>query len=75
MRADQKLTPDVRREMILRGLSGENKTYLAHQYGITRRRLYTLLEEAGAITEADVNDASKELEFRRRVWEINESER
>lgn len=67
MRADQKLQPDARREMLLRALSGENKTYLAQEYGIARSRLYALLEKLEATTETDVNEARKEYEFLRRV--------
>jgi ATP-dependent RNA circularization protein (DNA/RNA ligase family) len=70
MRADQKLSPDDRREMILRALSGENRTYLAQEYGVSRVRLYQLLEAAEKMSEADVNEAAKELEFRRRVLEM-----
>lgn len=70
MRADQKLSPDERRAMILRALVGENRAYLASEYGVARSRLQALLKEARTMTEADVSEASKELEFRRRVLEI-----
>jgi len=79
MRADQKLDPDARRELLLRALSGENRTYLVHEYPISRTRLYQLLEEVKSDPEKAVkraeekaNDARKELEFRRRVLEIIE---
>lgn len=75
MRADQRLSPDARREMILRALSGEPKTYLANEYGITRSAIYQQLEKIERMTEADVNEASKELEFRRRVLQMLEDER
>lgn len=72
MRADQKLSGDARRELLLRALSGESKTYLANEYGIARSRLYALLEKLEGLTEADVNETSKELEFQRRVLQMLE---
>jgi hypothetical protein len=70
MRADQKLTGDARRELLLRALSGENKTYLVNEYGIARSRLYALLEAVEKDPEAAASEARKEWEFRRKVAEM-----
>jgi DNA-directed RNA polymerase specialized sigma24 family protein len=65
-----KLTQDERRELILRGLSGEPQQYLAETYRVTLSRVEKLLREARRTTEADVNEARKEFEHRRRVLEF-----
>lgn len=65
-----KLSPDQRRELVLRGMSGEPRQYLAETYGVSLSRVEKLLREARDLTEADANETSKELEHRRRVLEL-----
>jgi DNA-directed RNA polymerase specialized sigma24 family protein len=66
-----KLSNDDRRELTLRGLSGEPRQYLAETYGVSLSRVEKLLRAARAMTEADVNEARKEYEHRRQVWVMN----
>lgn len=61
------LSGDARRDLVLRGLSGEPRAYLAELFGVSLSRVEKLLAEARKTTETDANEASKELEFRRRV--------
>lgn len=64
------LSPDDRRELVLRGLAGEPRQHLADAYGVSLRAAKMHLRKARDLTGADIAEASKELEFRRRVLEI-----
>jgi hypothetical protein len=64
------LSGDQRREIVLATLNGENKSFLARRYGISRRWLYDLLEDATSDPEGKYEEAVKELAFRREVRDL-----
>lgn len=64
------LSPDRRREMILRRLAGEPREYLADAYGVSVRTVSSEYAKAKEDPEAAAGEARKEYEFRRRVWEM-----
>ncbi len=66
----EKMSADDRRAMTLRALSGANKVELAAEFGVSRRWVYDLLEDATADPEGKVAEAERELYFRRQVKEI-----
>ena len=63
-----KLTRERRREIVLAALSGISPTTLSREYGISRPRIYDVVEE-------DTSDAAAELEYRRRVVKLLEDRR
>lgn len=69
------LSPDRRREMALRGLSGENRGHLAGEYGVTKQTVQTEIRKARELTEADAAETSKRLEFQKRVLQMLENEK
>ena len=62
-----KLDPDERRTLTLEPLAGADKQALARRYGVSRSRVYQLLDEALDNTKGKRDEAEKELKFRRRV--------
>ena len=65
---EPKLSEEVRRAIVLHALApGSNKSELARFYGISRARLYQILEEELADAEGKLRAAEAEVSFRRRV--------
>ncbi len=62
-----KLDPDERRALTLEALAGADKKALAQRYGVSRARVYQLLDEALDNPKGKRDEAEKELKFRRRV--------
>ena len=66
-----KLTPDERRAVVLAALEHDvNISELARRYGISRQRVYQLLEDATIDPKGQLREAERELAFRRRVKEL-----
>jgi transposase-like protein len=66
-----KLTQDERREIVLAALQyHSNKSEIARRYGISRSRVYQLLESVMSNPKEKLREAEREAEFRRRVWEL-----
>jgi len=66
-----KLTPDERRAVVLAALERDvNVSELARRYGISRQRVYQLLEDATINPKGQLREAERELAFRRRVKEL-----
>ena len=66
-----KLTPDDRRAIVLAALDhNANITELARRYGVSRARIYQLLESAVIDPRGKLYEAQREAEFRRRVKEL-----
>ena len=63
----RKLDPDERRALTLEALAGADKKVLAERYGVSRRRVYQLLNEALRDPKGKRDEAEKELKFRQRV--------
>jgi transposase-like protein len=67
---EPKLAEEERRAIVLHALApGTNKSELARSYGISRARLYQILDEELADAEGKLRAAEAELSFRRRVVE------
>ena len=65
-----KLANSARRELILRALAGESPTRLSEEYGITRSRVYQMMDEAReADHEARIAEAEAEAAFWRKIGE------
>ncbi len=62
-----KFDPDERRALTLEALAGADKKALAQRYGVSRSRVYQLLDEALDDPKGKRDEAEKELKFRRRV--------
>ena len=66
-----RLHPDERRQVVLEALhSQSNITQIARRYGISRQRVYQLLEGAIIDPKGKLREAEREAEFRRRVREL-----
>ena len=66
-----KLTPDERRAVVLAALEHNvNISEIARCYGISRQRVYQLLEDAMIDSKGQLREAEREAEFRRRVREL-----
>ena len=59
------LAGEARRELTLRALDGESPTKLAEEYGVTRSRVYQMMDEA---READCKARAAEAEAEARFW-------
>jgi transposase-like protein len=67
----RKLTPDERRAVVMAALQLESKrSEIARRYGISRSRVYQLLEGALNHPKEKLWEAEAEAGFRRRVWEL-----
>jgi transposase-like protein len=63
-----KLTGDQRRALVLDALyTNADKGELARRYGVSRSRVYQLLDDALYDPEGKLREAEAELRFRRRV--------
>jgi transposase-like protein len=66
-----KLSPDERRAIIWAALQpNANKSEIARRYGVSRSRVYQLLETAMTDRKSKLRDAEREVAFRRRVLEL-----
>jgi transposase-like protein len=68
----RKLVPDEQRAVIVAVLQpGANKSEIACRYGISRSRIYQLLESALTDPKSKLREAEREVAFRRRVLELS----
>jgi transposase-like protein len=66
-----RLYPDERRAIVLEALQPHSSiTQIARRYGISRQRVYQLVEGAIIDSKDKLREAEKEAEFRRRVREL-----
>jgi len=66
-----KLSEDERRNLVLEALApGVHKTELARKYGISRARLYQILDEERTDAEVKLRRAEEEAAYRRLVLEL-----
>ena len=64
------LNNEARRELTLRALAGESPTRLSKEYGISRSRVYQMMDEAReADHEARIAEAEAEAAFWRKIGE------
>jgi transposase-like protein len=67
----RKLVPDEQRAIVMAVLEpNANISEIARRYGISRQRVYQLLENALIDTKEKLREAEREVEFRRRVLEL-----
>ena len=67
-----RLYPDERRAVVLEALRSQSSiTQIARRYGISRQRVYQLLEGAITDSKGKLRGTEKEAEFRRRVRELS----
>jgi transposase-like protein len=67
----RKLAPDERRAIVLAALQVDsNKSEIARRFGISRGRLYQLLDNALTDPKGKLREAEREVAFRRRVLEL-----
>jgi transposase-like protein len=67
-----KLTPDERRAVVMAALEpNANFSEIARRFGIRRQRVYQLLESVIIDPKGKLREAEREVEFRRRVWEVS----
>jgi len=67
----RKLVPDEQRAIVMAALTpNANISEIARRYGISRQRIYQLLENALIDTKEKLREAEREVEFRRRVLEL-----
>jgi transposase-like protein len=68
----RKLVPDERRAVVLAALlPGSNKSEIARRFGISRSRVYQLLENAVTNPKDKLRDAEREADFRREVLRLS----
>jgi transposase-like protein len=68
----QKLISDERRAVVVAALQpGANKNEIARRYGISRARIYQLLDYALTDSKGKLREAEREVGFRRRVLELS----
>ena len=66
-----KLSEEERRALVLDALApGANKSELARKYGVSRARVYQLLDEALSDPEVKLRRAEEEVAYRRRLLEL-----
>jgi transposase-like protein len=67
----RKLVPDEQRAIVIAALQyRSNKSEIARRYGISRARIYQLLNHALTDPRGKLREAEREVEFRRRVLEL-----
>lgn len=64
------LSREKRRRIALAALEEDNVSGVARRYGISRRTVYDLMDDALADPEGALEDARKELEYRERVRQL-----
>ncbi len=68
----RKLAPEERRAIVTAAFQyGSNKSEIARRYGISRARIYQLLDHALTDRKGKLREAEREVAFRRRVLEFN----
>jgi transposase-like protein len=68
----RKLVPDEQRAVVIAALQPKaNKSEIARSYGISRPRVYQLLEHALTDPKEKFREAEREAEFRRQVLELS----
>jgi transposase-like protein len=68
----RKLAPDEQRALVLAAFQlDSNKSEIARRYGISRGRLYQLLENAITDPKCKLREAEREAEFRREVLRLS----
>jgi transposase-like protein len=68
----RKLVPDEQRAVVMAALQyGSNKSEIARRYGISRSRVYQLLEDAVTDPMGKLKDAERETHFRREVLRLS----
>jgi transposase-like protein len=68
----RKLVPDERRAIVMAALQYDsNKSEIARRYGISRGRLYQLLNYAMTDPRGKLREAEREAEFRREVLRLS----
>lgn len=72
------LSPDQRRELAERAafLVPQNEgayLLLAEEAGVSLDTVYKLRRKALGVAEADVGEARRDYEWKRRMWEMNEN--
>jgi len=64
----RKLHPDEQRAVVMDALQyRSNKSEIARRFGISRSRVYQLMESAVTDPKGKLREAEREVEFRRRV--------
>ncbi len=59
-----KLTPDERRAIVMAALQfGSNKSEVARRYGLSRSRVYQLIEDAVSDPKSKLREAEREVAF------------
>ena len=67
----RELTADERRAVVMAALAPiSNKSEIARRYGISRSRVYQLMEIAMTDPKSKFREAEREVEFRRRVLKL-----
>jgi DNA-directed RNA polymerase specialized sigma24 family protein len=67
----RKLVPDEQRAVVMAALQFDsNKSEIARRCGISRGRLYQLLDSAMTDPKGKLREAEREVAFRRRVLEL-----
>jgi transposase-like protein len=68
---NRELLPDERRTIVMAALQlDSNKSEIARRYGISRGRLYQILDSAMTDPKGKLREAEREVAFRRRVLEL-----
>jgi transposase-like protein len=68
----RKLFPDEQRAVVIAALQPKpNKSEIARRYGISRGRVYQLMEHALTDPKEKLRDAEREVAFRKRVLELS----
>jgi transposase-like protein len=68
----RKLAPDEQRAIVMAALQyGSNKSEIARRFGISRGRLYQLLDNAITDPKRKLREAEREAEFRREVLRLS----
>jgi transposase-like protein len=66
-----KLVPDEQRAIVIAALQFDsNKSEIARRNGISRGRLYQILDSAMTDPKGKLREAEREVAFRRRVLEL-----
>jgi transposase-like protein len=68
----RKLVPDEQRAIIWAALQpNANKSEIARHYGVSRSRVYQLMESAVTDQKDKLREAEREVAFRRRMLELS----
>jgi transposase-like protein len=68
----RKLVPNEQRAVVMAALQyGSNKSEIARRYGISRARLYQLIDHALTDPNGKLREAEREVNFRREVLRLS----